>query len=60
MDLRGTGYGGMGWIVLAQERDQWRYLVNTIMNLWNILESLHNWQLLRKAQLQRISWLWNS
>jgi hypothetical protein len=23
----------MGWIVLAQDRDQWRAFVNTIMNL---------------------------
>jgi hypothetical protein len=25
--------GCMGWIDLAQDRDQWRALVNTIMNL---------------------------
>jgi hypothetical protein len=24
---------GMDWIVLAQDRDQWRALVNTMMNL---------------------------
>jgi hypothetical protein len=23
MDLRETGWGGMGWIDLAQDRDQW-------------------------------------
>jgi hypothetical protein len=33
MDLRGIGWGGMDWIDLAQDRDQWRALVNTIMNL---------------------------
>jgi hypothetical protein len=33
MDLRGTGWGGMDWIDLAQDRDQWRALVNTVMNL---------------------------
>jgi hypothetical protein len=32
MDLRETGWNGMDWIDLAQERDQWRVLVNTIMN----------------------------
>jgi hypothetical protein len=33
MDLRETEWGGMGWIDLAQDRDQWRVLVNTVMNL---------------------------
>jgi hypothetical protein len=34
MDLRDTGWGGMGWIDLAQDRDQWMVLVNTGTNLW--------------------------
>jgi hypothetical protein len=34
MDLRAIGWGGVDWIDLAQDRDQWRALVNTIMNLW--------------------------
>jgi hypothetical protein len=33
MGLRGIGWGGMDWIDLAQDRDQWRGLVNTVMNL---------------------------
>jgi hypothetical protein len=33
MDLREIGWDGMDWIYLAQDRDQWRYLVNTVMNL---------------------------
>jgi hypothetical protein len=33
MDLRETGRGGMGRIYLAQDRDQWRALVNMVMNL---------------------------
>jgi hypothetical protein len=33
MDLREIGWGGMDWIDLAQDRDQWRDLVNTVMNL---------------------------
>jgi hypothetical protein len=34
MDLRDIGWGGMDWIDLAQDWDQWRALVNTVMNLW--------------------------
>jgi hypothetical protein len=33
IDLREIGWDGMVWIGLAQERDQWRALVNTVMNL---------------------------
>jgi hypothetical protein len=33
MDLREIGWGGMDWIDLHQDRDQWRAFVNTIMNL---------------------------
>jgi hypothetical protein len=33
LGLRETGWGGMDWIDLARDRDQWRALVNTVMNL---------------------------
>jgi hypothetical protein len=33
MDLREIGWFGMNWIDLAEDRDQWRALVNTVMNL---------------------------
>jgi hypothetical protein len=33
MELREIEWGGMGWIDLAQDRDQWRALINTLMNL---------------------------
>jgi hypothetical protein len=32
-DLREIGLGGLDWINLAQDRDQWRALVNMVMNL---------------------------
>jgi hypothetical protein len=31
--LREIGWDGMDWIDLAQDRDQWRALLNTVMNL---------------------------
>jgi hypothetical protein len=34
MDLRQAGWGMMEWIQLAQDRDHWQALVNTVMNLW--------------------------
>jgi hypothetical protein len=33
MDLREIGWDGMDWMELAQDRDQWRALVNTVMSL---------------------------
>jgi hypothetical protein len=32
-DLRETGWDGMVLIELAQDRNHWRTLVNTVMNL---------------------------
>jgi hypothetical protein len=33
MDLREIGWVGIDWIDLAQDSDQWRALVNAVMNL---------------------------
>jgi hypothetical protein len=33
IDLREIKWDGVDWIDLAQDRDQWRALVNTVMNL---------------------------
>jgi hypothetical protein len=33
MDLREIEFGDVDWIHLAQDRDRWRALVNTVMNL---------------------------
>jgi hypothetical protein len=32
-NLRAIGWGGMDWIDLAEDREHWRALVNTVMNL---------------------------
>jgi hypothetical protein len=33
LDLREIGWDGVDWIDMAQDRDQWRALVNTVFNL---------------------------
>jgi hypothetical protein len=33
MDLRGRGWDGVDWIDMAQDRDQWRALVNMVLKL---------------------------
>jgi hypothetical protein len=33
IDLLDVGWGGVDWIGLAQDRDNWRALVNAVMNL---------------------------
>jgi hypothetical protein len=43
MDLRGIEWDGMHWIDLAQDVDQWRALVNTVMN---IRDSITFWEVL--------------
>jgi hypothetical protein len=32
MNLRDIGWGGIDWIDVAQDRDQWGVLVNVVMN----------------------------
>jgi hypothetical protein len=32
MDLRGIGWDGVDWIGMAQDREEWRALVNTVLN----------------------------
>jgi hypothetical protein len=34
MHLGEVGWGGMNWIDLAQVRDQWTVVVNTVMKHW--------------------------
>jgi hypothetical protein len=54
MDIRETGWFGMDWIDLAQDRNQWRALVNGnepsgSIKCWEVLQWLHNWQVLKKG-----------
>jgi hypothetical protein len=39
IDLREMGWDGMDWIDLAQDKDQWRALVNMAMN---VITSINN------------------
>jgi hypothetical protein len=34
LDFRQVGWYGMDWINLAEDRDQWRAVANTVMNIW--------------------------
>jgi hypothetical protein len=33
MDLREIGWYGVDWMDMSQDREQWRALVNTVLNL---------------------------
>jgi hypothetical protein len=33
MDLREVGWGDVDWIGVAQDRNRWRALVNSVLNL---------------------------
>jgi hypothetical protein len=33
IDLKEIGFGGVDWILLAEDRDRWRAVVSAVMNL---------------------------
>jgi hypothetical protein len=61
MDLTEIRWGGMDWIDVAQDRNRWRALVNTVMNLWvpynvgKFLSSCTTGGFSRRAQLHGVS-----
>jgi hypothetical protein len=61
MDLIETGWGGVDWIDLAQDRDQWRSLMNTVVNFRvpqnarKFFSSCTVGSFLRRAQLHEVS-----
>jgi hypothetical protein len=61
MDLREIGWGGIDWTDLSQDRDKWRALVNTTINLWfpqnsgKFLNGCTTGSFSRRAQLHGVS-----
>jgi hypothetical protein len=61
MDLGEVGWGDVGWIDLAQDRDKRRALVNSVLNLLvaqnagTLSNGLTTGGLLSSAQLHRVS-----
>jgi hypothetical protein len=59
IDLREIGWDGMDWIDWAQDRDLWRALVNTVMNLrvpyiaGKFLSACTSGSFSRRAQLRK-------
>jgi hypothetical protein len=51
MDLKEMEWDDMDWIYLGEDRDQWRTLVNTVMN--HHVECLSSYA--RRGQLHEVS-----
>jgi hypothetical protein len=54
MDLGEVGWGDVDWIGLAQDRNRWRALVNS-MKCWETMSGLASSDLSGSAQLHRVS-----
>jgi hypothetical protein len=61
MDIGEVGWGDVDWIGMAQDRNRWRALVNSVLNLrvpWNsgkLSSGLTTGSLSSSAQLHRVS-----
>jgi hypothetical protein len=66
MDIGEIESDCMDWMDLAQDRDQWRALVNTVMNLrapyifGKFLSSCTNGGFSRRAQIHEVSYIYFS
>jgi hypothetical protein len=49
MDPREIGWEVVDWIRLVQDREQWRAVVNMVMNLWEFHDELSDYWLLKKG-----------
>jgi hypothetical protein len=60
MDLGEIGWDGVDWIELTEDRDRWRALVNTVMNLrvsYNVGKFMNNYAtcgISRKTQIHGV------
>jgi len=54
-----TGYEGLDWIFLAEDKDQWRAVMNTVMNLLASQNSgnfLTNWTTISSLKKDSAPW----
>jgi hypothetical protein len=55
MDLGEIGWGGMDWIDLVEDRDQWEGFCedgnkpSSSLKCWEVLEKLSDWRLLKDS-----------
>jgi hypothetical protein len=63
MDIRERASGGMEWFVLAQDSDQWRTLVDMLLNfqvqvnVWKFLTGRATGSFSRRTQLHEVGYL---
>jgi hypothetical protein len=55
MDLRKIGWGGVDWIGLVQDMEQWRAVVNTVMNMVTSQEGFSSAELVMSCEI--LNWI---